>query len=146
MVIACPRDPELMLLVLWLSILCFLIDNYSLSTYNTILCFPFRSLKTECMLHSFPHPSAQLRPAHSVYFMKTGWMDEWVDERGKEGRKWMNGKKERRKEGKMEGALAQTKEIVDLGDGYVKEFLTRISKGVYRIHFPRNLLRWQTVI
>lgn len=24
----------------------------------------------------------------------------------------------------------------------MKEFLARISKGVYRIHFPGNLLKW----
>lgn len=146
MVIVCLRDFELMFFVLWLLIFCFLIDNYSFSIYNIILCFLFRFFKIECMFYLFFYFSVQFRFVYSVYFMKIGWMDEWVDERGKEGRKWMNGKKERRKEGKMEGVFVQIKEIVDLGDGYVKEFFIRIFKGVYRIYFFRNFLRWQIVI
>lgn len=70
----------------------------------------------------------------SMYFMKTGWMDGQ-----KEGKK---GKMEGGREGVKREVFAWTKKSLTLRDGYVKEFLTRISKQVYRICFPRNLLRW----
>lgn len=44
----------------------------------------------------------------------------------------------------MGGGTDEETRIVDLGSGRGYGFLARISEGVYRTYFSRNLFRWKS--